>query len=154
MAGEIYNGSAWAPGFTLVPVADLQAGHTGGSFPTGSALVGGNGTHSAATSCPTGTSKDTTKIGLGVGLGMGIPLLAALGAVLFLWSRERRANRELRQGVGQGPGIFKGPGYGYVGARDGGQGYWHEMPVEEVAKEMPASATAGRRELASDGLGR
>jgi hypothetical protein len=155
VAGDIYNGSAWAPGFTLVQFADPKTGKTGGSFPTGSALPGKNGTHSAAaSSCPAPKNDDATKVGLGVGLGVGVPLLAALGAVLFLWSKERRSNRDLRQGVGQGVGKVEGPGYGYAGNGNGGQKHWHEMPDEETAKELPTSATAGRGELFGEGVQR
>lgn len=79
-----------------------------------------------------------------------MPLLAALGAVLFLWSKERRSNRDLRQGLGK----VEGPGYGYAGNGNGAQKHWHEMPDEEPAKELPTSATAGRGELFGEGIQR
>lgn len=142
MAGAIYNGSAWPTGFSLVPTTDLKDP----SLSNGTGSASGNGTHGI---------NDAMKVGVGVGIGVGVPLLAALGAVLFLLSKERKANKQLRQNSGQiGQWGEKTGGNGYVG-NEGAQGPWHEMADKDsVAKEMPASATAGRVELFGEGVAR
>lgn len=122
-------------------------------------VTSANGTNSSTTlAAGVNKNNDATKVGIGVGIGVGVPLLAALGAVLFLLSKERRANRELKQITGQGGLLGEktdGNGYGYGYAGNGrGQSHWHEMPDETAARELPGSATAGREELFGEGIAR
>lgn len=140
---EITNGSAWASGLTLVPIAAVQT-----SLPTSS---------KSAHSCPTQTvvrdinstaqsggvtlaeqdhndDDQTKKVGLAVGFGVGVPLLVALFAAIFLLWREKRAHQGLRQQVtgGMGQPVHEVSGHGWnkpneMYARD-----------ERAVKEMPA----------------
>lgn len=118
---NIANGSAWAPGLTLVPISAVQT-----SLPT-SSQTGLPTSSKSAQSCPTQTvvrdinspaqnggitlaEKDrdvddkTKKVGLAVGFGVGVPLLVALATAIFLLWREKRAHQGLRQQVTSGMG--------------------------------------------------
>ena len=141
---DITNGSAWAPGLALGPIAAVQT-----SLPTSS---------KSAQSCPTQTvvrdinstaqnggvtlaEKDdddddnkTKKVGLAVGFGVGVPLLVALSATIFLLWREKRAHQDLRRQVtsGMGQPVHEVSGHGWnkpneMYARD-----------DRAIKEMPA----------------
>ncbi|KAI4200488.1 MAG: hypothetical protein LQ350_003858 [Teloschistes chrysophthalmus] len=84
-----------------------------------------------------------TKVGVGVGVGVGVPLLAALGATLFLWSREKKRGRELQQraaaGAGQETLWAKAQGGYKEGYGAGGSQRVHEMPGrlgDDGIKEM------------------
>ena len=145
MPALIYNGSsAWAPGFTLAPVAAL-AKQVNASNATAPAVTG-----DAGASCSTGTAapshNDSTKLGVDVGLGIGIPLLAALGGVLFMLAREKRANRRLQNYVNRTMG-HEHPLPDFKSPVDGKQTFWAEMPGTAEVKEMPGNPlTTGRGE--------
>ncbi|KAK3172639.1 hypothetical protein OEA41_005963 [Lepraria neglecta] len=136
MPALIYNGSAWAPGFTLAPVAALakQVNPSNATVPAP--------TGDAGASCSTGTAapshNDSTKLGVDVGLGIGIPLLVALGSVLFLLVREKRANRRLQNYVNQTMG-HEHPLPNFKSPVDGKQTFWAEMPGTTEVNEMPGN---------------
>lgn len=146
MPALIYNGSAWAPGFTLAPVAAL-AKQVNASNATAPAVTG-----DAGASCSTGTAapshNNSTKLGVDVGLGIGIPLLAALGGVLFLLAREKRANRRLQNYVNHTMG-HEHPLHDFKSPVDGKQTFWAEMPGTAEVKEMPGNPLTTRTGEAS-----
>ena len=130
---QIYNGSAWAPGFTLAPVSALsnESNSSNDTFP------------SATDTCttnppPQSSSTNKTKLGVSVGLGTGIPLVAALGCLLFLLAREKRANRLLRNYVNTTLGN-EHPLPDFMSPVVGKQKFWAEMPgSDSEPKEMPS----------------
>jgi hypothetical protein len=77
---------------------------------------------------------------VGVGLGIGVPLLAALGSVIFLLAREKRANRRMRDYVNQTMGDDHAPLSGFKGPGDGKQTFRAEMPDSREVKELPGSS--------------
>lgn len=107
-------------GFTIAALDDLQTSAVSTTAPTRTTIAGGtqatlnpqaaSSTGSVATSTPTVSNKSedgkkVAAVGAGLGIGVGVPLLAALGAVLFLYLREMRISKALRgqlvSGVGQ-----------------------------------------------------
>ena len=88
-------------------------------------------------------------------MGIGVPLLAALGALLFLWSREKKRSRDYQQQVtaagqhppwgkplmGYAPGTgMRGQTYCEVPGQAGDYGV-AEMPGGDWRREMAASST-------------
>lgn len=101
---DISNGSAWAPGLTLVPIAAVQtslptSSISAQSCPTQTVLKEVNGTTGSdgETQGEMDYSGETQTVGLAVGLGISVPLLIALSAALFLLWREKRSHQMLRQ---------------------------------------------------------
>lgn len=139
---DITNGSAFAPGLTLVPIAAVQtslptSSKSAQTCPTQTVFKDINGT--AKTDGETLVGKDhdneeTKKVGLAVGFGVGAPLLVALSAAIFLLWREKRAHQLLRQQVS---GELVQP-------VDGASRYGWKKPYEmcgqdeQAIKEMPA----------------
>ena len=136
MPAKIYNGSAWPSGFTVAPVAALskQATASAGTFLSATAQA------SCPTSSPAPSPNNSAKVGVGVGLGIGVPLLAALGSVIFLLAREKRANRRMRDYVNQTMGDDHAPLSGFKGPGDGKQTFRAEMPDSREVKELPGSS--------------
>ncbi|KAL8957213.1 MAG: hypothetical protein Q9183_006116, partial [Haloplaca sp. 2 TL-2023] len=135
---QIYNGSAFAPGFALERIASSDAPETDVQDTSG----GGDAcpaTDGGADSCPNTSSNndEVTKLGVGVGLGIGVPLLAAFGTALFLLSKEKKRSREFERRAATGPQ----PAWGAPGGIK--QQTFHEMPGgvgDDGIKEMPATA--------------
>lgn len=95
LPAAIYNGSAWASGFTVAPVQALET-RAGISAPSNTVLNQPNSIHRNP------SSLKTTTVGIAVGLGVGIPLLIALTSVSFLLLLERRKSRDLTQAINEG----------------------------------------------------
>ncbi len=140
--GEIYNGSAWVAGYTLVPVALLQTSSPTSSgsarsnpAPTSTASRGLNDTTSDAT-CRRDDDSDekAQKVGLQVGLGVGLPLLAAIAGLGFLLWREKRANRGSPLAPLNSRLLSDGGMYGYKKPA--------EMSAVEEFREMPTGIEA------------
>lgn len=110
----IYNGSAWASGYTLVPTSALATNATNTTVveagPTTTATISSSGT-------PRNDGHEATKVGVGVGLGVGVPLFAALATLWVLLAKEKRKTRLLQD---KGAGGFSN-GYGYPN-NDAGRG--------------------------------
>ncbi|KAL8725237.1 MAG: hypothetical protein Q9166_007476 [cf. Caloplaca sp. 2 TL-2023] len=157
----IYIGTAFAPGYTL---SLTTASTNTASAPTASATRAGksegacpiNSSEQSNNTCPVPSNKednnDTTKV-VGVGVGIGVPLLAALAATLFLWSREKKRTRELQQqaangGLQQLPWGKPSTGYGPSNGMEGYQQRPHEigdigvreMAATEEWREMPGNS--------------
>ena len=106
----ITNGTAFAPNYTIAPVSALQTDTSNGRNATLCTTDSSSSPSSAVDNstldlCPSrksdgGDNHKAMEVGLGVGLGIGIPLLAALGGSLFMFSRKARQDaaliRELR----------------------------------------------------------
>ncbi|KAL8870137.1 MAG: hypothetical protein Q9174_003747 [Haloplaca sp. 1 TL-2023] len=152
---QIYNGSAFAPGFTLDRTSASDSSDTTAQDTTTNTSGDGNAcpvTDGYTDSCPTSSSNssEVTKVGVGVGVGIGVPLLAALGAALFLLSKEKKRSRELERRAAAGMQPSWGAQRGQGGRR---QQTFHEMPggvgddgIKEMAesntyREMPANST-------------
>lgn len=148
---NIFNGSAFAPGYVLRQTTTSTASATG-TKPTSTSTSGNTcpTIGSSAVPCPAPSSNngDTTKVGVGVGVGIGVPLLAALAAVLFLLSREKQRSREFQQQATVAGQQFpwEKPGSA-IGTH---QRSVHEMPGrlgDDGAKEMLGSE--GSREMSA-----
>ena len=135
----IYNGSGFVAGYTLSSSTSTISSSTRetASATRATATVTQNvctaaGSTQDNTTCPSlnpsNKDSDTTKVGVGVGVGIGVPLLAALAAMLFLWSREKKRSREYQRQVaaaGQQPPWGNTP-VGY--AADNRAQVFHEAP--------------------------
>ena len=95
LPAAIYNGSAWASGFTVTPVQALET-KSGISTPSSTIVNQPSSIHGTL------SSLNPTTVGIGVGLGVGIPLLIALSSVSFLLLLERRKSRILTQAINEG----------------------------------------------------
>lgn len=143
----IYNGSGFAAGFALLGSSTASTSSATAAGAATTTTVTGSGTpacpttaggalDNTTTTCPSpeasSNKSDTTKVGVGVGVGIGVPLLAALAAVLFLWTREKRRGREYRQQAAAAgsqlpwgkPSVGYGPGNEVQGVPRG----YHEVP--------------------------
>ncbi|KAL9588238.1 MAG: hypothetical protein Q9203_002953 [Teloschistes exilis] len=157
---QIYNGSAFASGFTLSQVSRSTTSTASTATPSATA------TNQVVSPTPNSDDRNensapapakvstTTKVGVGVGVGVGVPLLAALGATLFLWSKEKKRGRELQQraaaGAGQEPPWAKAQEGYKEGYGAGGSQRVHEMPGrlgDDGIKEMDGAER--RREMAA-----
>ncbi|CAL8577314.1 hypothetical protein XPA_003146 [Xanthoria parietina] len=108
---RVMGGSAFIPGYTIAPVAALEASETPRNLScvstqseapsVSSSALDENASPSPEVCLASG--KDGMKAGLGAGLGIGLPSIAALAALLFFLLRERRINRELRRQNGVVP---------------------------------------------------
>lgn len=160
----IYNGSGIAAGYVLTSTTSSTSSGTasptnpnGGKATATKEVCPTAGSARDSTACPSpnasSSSSDTAKVGVGVGVRVGVPLLAALAAVLFLWSREKKRNREYqRQAVTPGqPSYGKLPmGYGPSNGMQGGNQVYHEVPGQMGdygAAEVPGSDS--RREMST-----
>ncbi|KAL8648639.1 MAG: hypothetical protein Q9226_005907 [Calogaya cf. arnoldii] len=102
---RVMGGSAFVPGYTIAPVAALKAVESSnGSESASDKSVSDESASQASGECPA-SGDDAMKAGLGAGLGIGMPLIAALGTLLFFLLREKRINRELRQNTGVITGV-------------------------------------------------
>ena len=105
---RVMGGSAFVPGYTIAPIAALEAAETRSnlSCPSNESdgpSISSNASGQSASPSPaicSASSDDMMKTGLGAGLGIGLPLIAALATLLFFLIREKRINRELRQNTG------------------------------------------------------
>ena len=116
--GQIENGTNFASGLTIAAISALQTRTSNTATAAKSSKTPTQGSTSASSThnlqglqeatstgahaTPTAESRheeDTNRkvavVGAGVGVGVGVPLLAALGAVIFLYLREKRLTREL-----------------------------------------------------------
>ncbi|KAL8777602.1 MAG: hypothetical protein Q9213_007788 [Squamulea squamosa] len=113
----VMGGEAWAPEYTIAPVAALNAvgtskNPTSGPSQLPSPLPDASSTSNntavnpkSSPSEPPSPSPDASstsnnaamKAGLGAGLGAGLSLVTALSIMLFFLRRERHINRKLRQ---------------------------------------------------------
>ncbi|KAI4089374.1 MAG: hypothetical protein L6R37_008053, partial [Teloschistes peruensis] len=157
---QIYNGSAFASGFTLSQISRSTTSTASTATPNATAtnqvvspIPNSNDRNENSAPAPAKVST-ATKVGVGVGVGVGVPLLAALGATLFLWSRERKRGRELQQRVAAGAGQealwAKAQGGYKEGYGTSGSQRVHEMPGrlgDDGIKEMDGAE--GRREMAA-----
>ncbi|KAL9583347.1 MAG: hypothetical protein Q9212_002756 [Teloschistes hypoglaucus] len=157
---QIYNGSAFASGFTLSQISrsttSISSTATPSATPTNqvvSPTPDSNNQNENSAPAPAKVST-ATKVGVGVGVGVGVPLLAALSATLFLWSREKKRGRELQQraaaGVGQEPPFATAQGGYKEGYGAHGSSRVHEMPGrlgDDGIKEMDGAPK--RREMAA-----
>lgn len=144
---EIFNGSAWAPGFTLVSVEALQtrtptSSGSVKSCPTATVFTKINATVSSDSDKVDGHHDDdhqeTPKIGLAVGFGIGLPLLVALSSAIFLLWREKRSHQALRQQISSGYPQPVNPNATYEWKKP------YEMsPREEEVREMATGPTGG-----------
>ena len=98
------------PGYTIAPVAALKAFESSNGLESASDKIGPdesvadrNASQSSG-ECPA-SGDYAMKAGLGAGLGIGLPLIAALGTLLFFLLREKRISRELRQNTGANTGV-------------------------------------------------
>jgi len=160
---QIYNGSAFAPGFALsqttastTSASASTAKATGAKATTTRASGDGCPTTGNNSTCPNMTynSAKTTRVGVGVGVGLVVPLFAALAASLILWLRERKRSREFRQQAAvagqQLPWGKPSMGYGSASEKRVGQQTFHEVPGQigdYGVAEMVGSD--GRREMAA-----
>ena len=117
-----------------MPVAEL---HTSSTSPPATS------SDAKSTSLCSSSSSDKTKIGVGVDLGVGVPPLAAVGGLLFLLLREKRANRHIQQQHFGQKEVKHEMGNGDAA----GQGQLAEMPAANEVGEM--EGMAGMRELSS-----
>ncbi|KAI4227737.1 MAG: hypothetical protein L6R36_002157, partial [Xanthoria steineri] len=102
---RVMGGLAFVPGYTIAPVAALEASETPRNLSclsteseapsVSSSGLDENTSPSPGVCSPSGN--DGMKAGLGAGLGIGLPSIAALAALSFFLLRERRINRELRR---------------------------------------------------------
>ena len=164
----IYNGSGFVSGFALssgtastsselaTTVTAIDATTTV-TEPSTHACPTASGAHNNTT-CPSPEASigksDMTKVGVGVGVGIGVPLLAALAAVLFLWAREKKRNREYQQAAAappRVPWVSKPPmGYGLdngvqeVPGQTGDYGA-AQMMGGDGRKELPTVPTSRNR---------
>ena len=95
LPAAIYNGSAWASGFT---VATVQALKTRSGVSTLSSTI----VNQPISIDGTLSSLNPTLVGIRVGLGVGIPFLVALTSVSFLLLLERRKSRNSTQAINDG----------------------------------------------------
>ncbi|KAI4253154.1 MAG: hypothetical protein LQ352_003864 [Teloschistes flavicans] len=159
---QIYNGSAFASGFTLSQISHSTTSAASAATPSATATnqvvcPTPDSNHSNDSSTPAAHKvSPVTKVGVGVGVGVGVPLLAALGATLFLWSREKKRGRDLQQRAAAAAAaqqtLWEGKAQeGYkAGYGAGGSQRVHEMPGrlgDDGIKEM--DGTEGRREMAA-----
>ena len=143
---EIFNGSAWAPGFTLVPVEAVQTrtSTSSGSVkscPTATVFTKINATAASASDQVDGNHddddhQDTKKVGLAVGFGIGLPLLVALSSVIFLLWREKRSHQALRQQISGGYPQPVNPNATY-----GWKKPYEMCAREDEVREMPTGPT-------------
>ena len=113
---QIENGTNFVPGYTIAALSALQtstaepfqATTTNGAKSTHNPEVATTtGAVQTPSAIATGRKDDGQKVvavGAGVGVGIGVPLLAALGAVLFLYVREKRITKELKGQLAAGSG--------------------------------------------------
>lgn len=126
---QIFNGSAWAPGFTMVPLATSTTNDTTvEAGPTVTASISSNGT-------PYSNGHEAIRVGVGVGIGIGVLLLAALTSVWVLLVKEKRRTR-LLQSIGHG-GVSEGHGYPNGVAGRGQERQWQELPAIQPVRELP-----------------
>jgi hypothetical protein len=162
---NITNGSAWATDLALLPVSQGQTTSAGSASTIISIITrtttktetsiapnaswglipNGPGTTTIATSSSrpsaAGTNKEATRIGVGVGVGagVGVPMFASLAGVWFLWSKERRANRELRLQLRENTRQQRAHDE-FTGWQD--RVFQRELPDTEVLKELQGTARA------------
>ena len=98
--GLISGGQGLVRGLRIANVSDVDAATgtvtTSAAAKPESTMSGGEEVQKAwkvTDKCEDGKKR----IGLGVGVGAGVPLLAALGAVVVLWWRQRRVVRRLEE---------------------------------------------------------
>lgn len=122
--GQIENGTNFVPGYTIAAISALQTSSakpsratTGNGGPSQAVSTSGTKTtQSLLAATSTGIVPTTpavaannadgghkvAAVGAGVGVGVGVPLLAALGAVLFLYFREKRLTKDLKGQLASG----------------------------------------------------
>jgi len=96
---------------------------------------------------------DEKTVGLGVGIGMGVPLLAALGAALFFWARERRSHKDLRRTMNDGlEGRSTQAAQGVVSS--GGNAKFEHRHELDGAGDLTEMGSGEMQEMAAVGRGR
>ena len=126
---QIYNGSAWAPDFTMVPVSALAnvTAVTTSTMVIATSIIKQTTVHSDA--------HKATKIGVGVGFGVGMPLFTALIGVWVLLIKEKRKSKLLRiDGALGRPTSARND----IICHDQGP-QRQEMPAVSMATELPES---------------
>ena len=96
---RVMGGSAFVPGYTIAPIAALEAAEIRSNLSCPSNEADGQSASPSPATCPA-SGNNVMETGLRAGLGIGPPLISALATLLFFLIREKRINRELRQNTG------------------------------------------------------